>query len=471
MIKKNRIWLIFIIFLRIMLMVEAAAQSGQAAGSQHVEARTWSKVKGVVHYSDWKSYRALTITDLPGFRQDTTPVVTRYGSDPEKRFESTGFFHVVRDKDRWWIADPEGRAGLNVSVNSVRPGPSQRNAVALQQRFGSEEAWIDDTHRQLEARGFNGTACWSEIPLVKKSNLRCDTPLTYMLMLNLYQGFRRRTGTGNGAKEIFSVYDPAFARYVEEQVQSLSENRDDPDLFGYFSDNELAFDEQILDDYLAIGDEADPHYQVARRWMEKEVPSGQPLTDSLRQRFLGVVAGQYYMIVSEAIRRYDPNHMYLGSRLHGRPKHNRYIVEAAGRYSDILSVNYYGHWEPVSAHFDFWERWGGKPVMITEFYIKSDDSGLPNITGAGWRVRTDNDRGLFYENFCLRLLQMKNCVGWNWFRYQDNDPTGTGQDESNNDSNKGIVNNDYKYYPWLTEHMKRINKNRYRLIYYFDHQY
>jgi hypothetical protein len=120
-------------------------------------------------------------------------------------------------------------------------------------------------------------------------------------------------------------------------------------------------------------------------------------------------------------------------------------------------------------HFKEWQKWADKPVIITEFYIKGDDSGLPNISGAGWRVKTQEERGIFYENFCLKLLQMKNCVGWHWFRYMDNDPTDTTADESNNDSNKGIVNNFYEYYQPLTHQMMELNSNRYSLIRYFDH--
>ncbi len=63
---------------------------------------------------------------------------------------------------------------------------------------------------------------------------------------------------------------------------------------------------------------------------------------------------------------------------------------------------------------------------------------------------------------------MKNCVGWNWFRYMDNDPTDATADESNNDSNKGLVNNYYDYYKPLTSHMQALNRNRYNLIRYFD---
>jgi hypothetical protein len=115
-----------------------------------------------------------------------------------------------------------------------------------------------------------------------------------------------------------------------------------------------------------------------------------------------------------------------------------------------------------------WDEWTGKPFIITEFYTKGMDSGLPNTTGAGWTVRTQKDRGYAYQHFCLALLEAKNCVGWHWFKYQDNDPTAKGVDPSNIDSNKGIVDNDYNYYTDLVDLMKELNVNAYRLIDFFD---
>lgn len=53
----------------------------------------------------------------------------------------------------------------------------------------------------------------------------------------------------------------------------------------------------------------------------------------------------------------------------------------------------------------------GKPFLITEWYVKGEDSGLPNATGAGWNVPTQDDRGIFYENFCLQLLLQPYSVG------------------------------------------------------------
>jgi hypothetical protein len=77
--------------------------------------------------------------------------------------------------------------------------------------------------------------------------------------------------------------------------------------------------------------------------------------------------------------------------------------------------------------------------LVTEFYAKGEDSGMPNHTGAGWLVHTQDDRGLFYEDFILALLESRACVGWQWFKYQDNDPDDPHAEASNRDSNKGIV--------------------------------
>ena len=93
---------------------------------------------------------------------------------------------------------------------------------------------------------------------------------------------------------------------------------------------------------------------------------------------------------------------------------------------------------------------------------------ISNTSGAGWIVRTQKDRDLFYQNYNLALLESRNCVGWHYFKYQDNDPTAKGVDPSNIDANKGIVNNVYEVWKPMMEEMKTLNDNVYQLIAYFD---
>ena len=93
---------------------------------------------------------------------------------------------------------------------------------------------------------------------------------------------------------------------------------------------------------------------------------------------------------------------------------------------------------------------------------------MSNNSGAGWIVKSQHDRGLFYQNFTLGLLESKVCVGWHWFKYGDNDPSEPNTDPSNRDSNKGIVTFRYEPYSALLDGMKPLNDRVYSLADYFD---
>jgi len=432
-----------------------------------VDARKWSKVEGNVKYSDWVKYNATTLDLLPDFKSAEKEEFSRYGGDLSAKTEAKGFFYTKKIGEKWWIIDPDGYACLNVAVNGVRPGNSERNEKALVSKYGNAEKWILQTEHDLMEMGFNGSGCWSDTKSIQYANMDANGSLSYTLISNFFTNYSKQRNKIKKDEISFAVFDPEFEASCNEQAMKLAETNNDPNLLGHFSDNELPFSEKILDEYLGCTDINDPNYKIANSWLNSMGISKTQITKATHEAFQGYVAEKYYSIVSGAIEKYDPNHLYLGSRLHGRPKHTEAIVKAAGKFCDIISINYYGQWEPLQKHFDQWKLWADKPVLITEFYTKGDDSGLANNSGAGWRVKTQNDRGIFYENFCIKLIQMNNCVGWHWFRYMDNDPTDETADPSNNDSNKGIVNNLYEYYTPLINHMQRLNMNRYRLIKYF----
>ena len=137
--------------------------------------------------------------------------------------------------------------------------------------------------------------------------------------------------------------------------------------------------------------------------------------------------------------------------------------KGAGPYVDAIAVNYYGAWTPDPELMTNWVAWSGKPFFITEWYAKGMDSGLGNVSGAGWTVKTQADRGKFYQNFTLGLLEHPGCVGWHWFKYMDNDPADLRADPSNRDSNKGFVSNTYELWTKLVEAMTAINRQVYPL--------
>jgi len=138
------------------------------------------------------------------------------------------------------------------------------------------------------------------------------------------------------------------------------------------------------------------------------------------------------------------------------------LFKAAADHLDIISINWYWQWTPDDEKMENWKQWSGRPFIITEFYAKGMDSGMGNTSGAGWVVKTQRERGYFYQNFALGLLKQPNCVGWHWHRYMDNDPDA-GEDPSNVDSNKGIVTCRYDLHEDLVSEMKLLNAAVYHL--------
>ena len=106
--------------------------------------------------------------------------------------------------------------------------------------------------------------------------------------------------------------------------------------------------------------------------------------------------------------------------------------------------------------------------MITEFYLKAEDSGLPNTAGAGYTGKTQTDRADYYSTYVLRLLESGGCVGWSWLQYWDNDPSSGTSDATSTNANKGIYTTAYKPYTVLTDRMAEVNRLMYTLADHFD---
>ena len=265
------------------------------------------------------------------------------------------------------------------------------------------------------------------------------------------------------------IFDPEFSAFCEQHAEQLAETKDDPWLLGHFTDNELPWNIKMLDRYLALP-KTEHGYLTASKWLQERGKKQEQITDRDRADFVGFAAETYFSIVTQAILKHDPNHLILGSRFHGSALRIPALFEAAGRHLDVISVNYYHAWTPEIERMQNWSTTAKKPILITEWYAKGQDSGLANTSGAGWLVKTQKDRGKFYQNFTLALLESQVCVGWHWFRYADNDPSQKGVDPSNLDANKGIVTSDYQPYPELLDAMEAVNKRSYGLIQFFQQQ-
>ncbi len=433
-----------------------------------------SAIDGKAGFSEYKNYPTRTIAQLQGFKPATVKL-SKYGGRLDKHTKATGFFHVKKIEGRWWAIDPEGYYFLHNAPNDVQPGRSERTKKALQEKYKDNAGWMSATRKFLFANGFNGAGAWSATKEIQAENVKADKPLAYTINLDLMSGYgSKRGGTyvQPGHKgypnDVIFVFDPGFEEFVEEATKQLAKNKNDKNLFGYFSDNEMPLLRKNLDGYLTLPP-TEPGYVAAKKWADERGITLATITDQHRQDFLAYAAERYFSIVAKAMKKNDPNHMYLGCRFHGAQRYYPELMRVAGKYLDAVSINYYNNWTPEKKWVAEWEQVAGKPFMVTEWYVKGEDApGLANTAGAGWVVKTQEDRGLFYQNFTLGLLESKNCVGWHWFKYQDNDPTLVGAEPSNTNANKGIVNNYLEPYTPLLDKMRELNQQMYTLADFFD---
>ena len=437
-----------------------------------------------VETTSWTTYNAYTVKCISGFTPSADPEVDQYGGWTIMNVgNADGFFKVQKAAGRWWLVDPLGNIFLSKAVAVFSPGSSDRQKANITEKFGSNYNWAKAETTFLREQGFNSLGAWSSVDVVKG----IPEPMPYTVILSpmgSYNGWLKSNGAeAAGYKaagfegypyDFAFVFDERFDQEVESVISKASTYKNDKYLIGYFIDNEIPWKEYALEYCLTKWPSTHINHQKAQEWLDqRKGKSGSTLSDATtsdKRAFIAYCYEVYLQKVSAALKKYDPNHLFLGDRFNqwGHELVNEEMFKVAGKYVDVVSINHYQRWEPDQAVMRNWEAWAEKPFMVTEFYTKGLDSGLGNTSGAGWVVKTQNDRGLFYQNFVNQLVKSGVCVGWQWFTYMDNDPTNPGSDSSNVDSNKGIVQWDCTRYDALIAQMREINECTYNLARFYD---
>jgi hypothetical protein len=453
------------------------AQNDDSASTHFVEVKTQP------NETNWQKKPTRTVTNLSEFKANTPVNISRWGGWLDHHeFTGEGFFRVkMAENGRWWLIDPEGYRFIHIGVAGVYKGIEKVAAQTTRDNFPSTKAWSDFTLKLLRDAHFNGMGGWTERDAIN------DNPLVlpYTVSLNFAGDFGRKLGithvnpgqTGY-INEVPPIFHPDFPAWCESYADDkVTGSKADQMLIGYFADNELPFRREMLDNSLTLDPAikgvaplrgAAEAWLMARKGCAKDSLSKVTLNDEDRIAFLSDACERYYSLVGAALRKYDPNHLFLGTRFHGRVTQQPEVFKAAGKHADVISVNLYNAWSAKPERLEMWTKESGRPVLVTEFYAKGMDTGMENENGAGWVVKTQEARGDFYQNFTLSLLEAKSVVGWHWFKYRDNEQFDDNAQKSNRDSNKGIVTWDYKPYVPLIDKMKELNANVYPLTDYFD---
>ena len=411
---------------------------------------------------------------------------------------STNFFRAATVDGRDWIVAPDGSRQLFLGIDHVRPFGWKDRTLGfdvygrfVETNYPTKEAWLDETLGRLGDWGFNTLANHCDEPLLRHRGL------AHTITLYLGGKFARGkdpdrwitkwTGPCTGFPNVFH---PDFERVIRERARELcAPHRDDPDLMGWFLDNELKWwgsaDKARKD--LALFDtvRALPPEHTARKALEEFVANGVAVdgnrrqstaidgdcSNALREAFLRLVADRYFSVLCAAIREADPNHMILGCRFAAPFTATHPVLwEVAGQHCDIVSFNCYPWADidrgvvldekggiPVADRFREIHGWCGKPLVVTEWSFPALDTGRPCFHGAGQRFPTQEGRAAATALYARTLLSLPFVAGYSYFMFLDQPRSGISQ-TFREDSNYGLVDEFGKPYEAVTAALREVQR-------------
>jgi agarase len=413
--------------------------------------------------------------------------------------DKKGFFRVDEKNGKWCFVDPSNNSFYSTGIGSIssKSGFSpklgyseyQKNII---EKYGNEKNWANVTYDRLVEWGFNSLG--GSGPYIRNKGFYYTENL----------GLADDSWQEGSTTDFFSDdWIETVEKKCKEKITNIS---DDSNLIGYFLDNEIRwgsdwrslldiFDTYMKMDYDSPGkkrlveflrnryDNNISKFNLAWRtdfnhfeeMLYEENLGLWPYTIEARNdhnEFLFIVAEQFFKICHNKIRKYDKNHLILGCRFSSFVT-PRKVVEACKKYVDVVSVNHYPP-NPLILPFafiaqdilgftratDFLQEYYDitkKPVLISEFYFRARDSGLPNTKP--YRILmpvlfNQRQRSICFELQTRGFLEKPFIVGYHWFGYADQPKTGRFDGEN---SNNGLVNVKDEPYTILVNKMKEIN--------------
>ena len=354
----------------------------------------------------------------------------------------------------------------------------------LERKYGRDwrQRWKSITLARLRAWGFNTIGNWSDPWLYE------DKRMPYTATLHV-KGVTASVPSGSDFwSRMVDSFDSSFAEATDRAAQSARQCRDDPWCLGYFVDNELswgnledergryglalgalslgatspakqAFVDQIQKRYASIGEFNNAwHSHVAdwRQLLEEPFQPDGDFSEAMRDDvrvFVRALARRYFQTVRDALKKYDPSHLYLGSRF---ASYTPEAVEACAEFCDVISFNIY---QPRVEHaqWKFLDNLS-KPVIIGEFHMGAVDRGMfhPGLVSTPDQAA----RAASFVNYVRSVVDNPVFVGCHYFKYNDEPLTGRPADGEN--YSIGFTTIVDGLYPEMIEGAKTVSTEMYQ---------
>ena len=407
---------------------------------------------------------------------------------------AAGFYRAEKDGSGGWrLIYPSGRPTVWLGVDHVKfngfrceaEGNRMHYREANIKTFGTRAAWASNTVERLRGWGFNALGAGCDNADFKGSGLGRAVFLAlgdsatsddekdheHYLVQNLHT-------PGTAFPNVFS---PDFAECCDRAAaKACTANRDDPEVLGYFIDNELAWEGRNrgatrpwgLFDAACAKPQGNTARKAVEEFLSKQgLKLGDDIPIAVKQKFVGLVAMKYFSAATAAIRKYDPNHLVLGCRFAGAIVPDG-VWQAAGRYCDVVTLNAYARADlekgevifryndgylPIGDALTKISSLAGRPVMLTEWSYPAFDSGLLCRNGAGQRFDTQIERAWASALYARKVLSLPCVIGYDYFMWVDMPEKGISR-RFPEDTNYGLVREDGTEYRELTAALAKVQR-------------
>ncbi|HEV7298351.1 MAG TPA: sugar-binding protein [Tepidisphaeraceae bacterium] len=437
------------------------------------------------------------------------------GSGGALGLKKTGFFHVEQKGDRWHLVSPDGNLYYMLGVCVYAPGDDW---VRVKGRPESVFEWLppaDGPFRTAYQDGGTDNFSFHLANQIRKYGKPYDRDSYQTRMVERLRKWGFNAGgpfsgpsaaskrlkypymislpiTWHGVtmfKELKHVFDPFDEKNRAAMDASfakiLAPKASEQVLIGYFINNEPHFEEvprliAKLDGSHAVKREFVGRLQEQYKSIDAlnkawgttfasfdELPDANlfPKTAVAAADLQAMVEHffeTYYKLIADTFRRHDPNHMLLGNRFLTATTSDRRLLEIAGKYLDVMSVNYYTYGID-HAFLKNVHAWSGRPLLLSEyFYSCPQESGVP---GPAKSVETQAMRGLGYRNYVEQTAATGFVIGSTWFETVDQSVLGRAHEGlSGENFNTGLIaTSDRPYRPMLA-HMMETNHTVYDVV-------
>lgn len=338
----------------------------------------------------------------------------------------SNFFTVGQHANgSWSFVDTSGKPFFSVGLNHIDDSDLRypHNVDVFEQKYGTRENWfkgvIDDlAHLQFNTLGWTQqyiSGGWGEAldwfgdpvdlghsyPWPDRNLLDAGMPYVVQIRVQEIEDW-------NGHPAFRDVFSEDFEKYADWIARrAVSDHKHSPYLLGYF----------LVDIPSWL-----PHAS-GRFW-----PGFEGLSPAQHEAKLHEVADKYYRTITDAIRRYDPNHLILGDRYNGNKGIPTAPLQAMKDYVDVLSVQYFtgksdAEYAQMIEDLHRWHELTGKPVVIADIGNWTPTDMNPHRTSD---IATQAERGADYAHGLDLVAQQPWLIGWHWCGYIENLGRGWG---------------------------------------------